>query len=118
MTALTALILTISFVGLVLVAILYVRLREVDRTLQLKRHRAQDEALCDLLNYAAVVDDGVVIGKNGALIAGWEYTGADNASVTDHGARCCVGAVKPSARALGHRVDAARRRSPLSGKPV
>jgi len=83
MTTLTALILTISLVGLVLVGLLYVRLRQVDRTLQLKRHRAQDEALCDLLNYAAVVDDGVVMGKNGALIAGWEYTGADNASVTD-----------------------------------
>ena len=83
MTTLTALILTISLVGSVLVGLLYVRLREVDRTLQLKRHRAQDEALCDLLNYAAVVDDGVVMGKNGALFAGWEYTGADNASVTD-----------------------------------
>ena len=79
----TALLLTISLVGLVLVGLLYARLREVDRTLQLKRHRAKDEALCDLLNYAAVVGDGVVIGKNGALIAGWEYTGEDNASVTD-----------------------------------
>src|SRR5271165_2435544 len=73
MTALTALILTISLVGSVLVGLLYVRLREVDRTLQLKRHRAQDEALCDLLNYAAVVGDGVVIGKNGALIAGCQH---------------------------------------------
>ena len=117
MTALTALILTISLVGLVLVGLLYVRLRQVDRILQLKRHRAQDEALCDLLNYAAVVDDGVVIGKNGALIAGWEYTGADNASVTDQ-ARDVVSARLNQALALGHRVDAARRRSPLSGKPV
>jgi uncharacterized membrane protein YciS (DUF1049 family) len=45
MTTLTALILTISLVGMVLVGLLYVRLRQVDRTLQLKRHRAQDEAL-------------------------------------------------------------------------
>ena len=36
MTTLTALILTISLVGLVLVGLLYVRLRQVDRTLQLK----------------------------------------------------------------------------------
>jgi type IV secretion system protein TrbE len=79
----TGLLVSISGMGLVLVGLLYARLRAVDRTLQLKRHRSTEEGLCDLLNYAAVVGDGVVIGKNGALIAGWEYTGDDNASVTD-----------------------------------
>src|SRR6202043_2417976 len=79
----TQLSLAISVFGLVLVGMLYARLRAVDRTLQLKRHRSTEEGLCDLLNYAALVGDGVVIGKNGALIAGWEYTGDDNASVTD-----------------------------------
>jgi type IV secretion system protein TrbE len=83
MTALTVLLLTIALVGLALVGMLYVRLQEVDRTLQLKRHRAKDEGLCDLLNYAASVAPGVVIGKNRVLIAGWEYSGEDNASVTD-----------------------------------
>ena len=63
MTALTLLLLAIALVGLVLVGLLYLRLREVDRTLQLKRHRAKEEALCDLLNYAASVAPGVVIGK-------------------------------------------------------
>jgi hypothetical protein len=74
---------SIAALGLGLVAMLYSRLREMDRTLQLKRHRSREAGLCDLLNYAAVVADGVVIGKNGALIAGWEYTGDDNASTTD-----------------------------------
>ena len=83
MTALTTLLLTISLVGLLLVGLLYARFRQVDQTLQLKRHRARDEALCDLLNYAACVAPGVVIGKNSALIAGWEYSGEDNASSTD-----------------------------------
>src|ERR1700674_5521722 len=78
-----ALLVSISVVGLVLVGMLYARLREVNRTLQLKRHRSQEAGLCDLLNYAAVVGDGVVIGKNGALVAGWEYTGDDNGSTTD-----------------------------------
>jgi type IV secretion system protein TrbE len=79
----TLLLLSIATVGLVLVIMLYVRLRAVDRTLQLKRHRAKDEALCDLLNYAACVAPGVVIGKNRVLIAGWEYSGADNDSSTE-----------------------------------
>ena len=61
MTALTTLLLTISLVGLLLVGLLYARLRQVDQTLQLKRHRAKDEALCDLLNYAACVAPGAEI---------------------------------------------------------
>jgi type IV secretion system protein TrbE len=64
------LLLAISVFGLVLVGLLYARLRAVDRTLQLKRHRSTEEGLCDLLNYAAVVGDGIVIGKNGALDCG------------------------------------------------
>src|ERR1700756_4147988 len=79
----TGLLLMIAVAGLILVGMLYWRLREVDQTLQLKRHRSGEAGVCDLLNYAAVVADGVVIGKNGALIAGWEYSGDDNASVTD-----------------------------------
>ncbi len=50
---------------------------------RLKPHRAVMEGVADLLNYAAVVDDGVVVGKNGCLMAAWHYTGNDNASSTD-----------------------------------
>jgi type IV secretion system protein TrbE len=77
------LLFAIASVGLILLGMLYVRLRAVDRTLQLKRYRSKDEALCDLLNYSACVAPGVVIGKNRVLIAGWQYSGADNASSTD-----------------------------------
>src|SRR6516165_360938 len=79
----TGLSLMIAAAGLLLVGMLMARLRVVDQTLQLKQHRSNQPAVCDLLNYAAVVGDGVVIGKNGALIAAWEYSGDDHASVTD-----------------------------------
>src|SRR5260370_32725196 len=79
----TGLLLVIAVAGLILVGMLLARLGAVDQTLQLKRHRSGEAGVCDLLNYAAVVADGVVIGKNGALIAGWEYSGDDHASVTD-----------------------------------
>jgi type IV secretion system protein TrbE len=79
----TGLLLMIAAGGLLLVGMLMARLRALDQTLQLKQHRSKQPAVCDLLNYAAVVADGVVIGKNGALIAGWEYVGDDHASVTD-----------------------------------
>ena len=79
----SALLVIIAGLGLLLLAMLWARLRAVNETLQLKRHRSSEPGVCDLLNYAAVVSDGVVIGKNGALIAGWEYSGQDQASVTD-----------------------------------
>ena len=79
----TGLSLLIAAGGLLLVGMLMARLRALDQTLQLKRHRSKQPAVCDLLNYAAVVADGVVIGKNGTLIAGLEYVGDDHASVTD-----------------------------------
>jgi len=75
--------LMIAAAGLLLVGMLMARLRAVDQTLQLKRHRSKEPAVCDLLNYAAEVGNGIVIGKNGALIAAWEYVGDDHASVTD-----------------------------------
>ena len=79
----TGLSLMIAAAGLLLVGMLMARLRAVDQTLQLKRHRSNEPAVCDLLNYAAWVSNGIVIGKNGALIAAWEYVGDDHASVTD-----------------------------------
>ena len=79
----TGLSLMIAAAGLLLVGMLMARLRAVDQTLQLKRHRSKEPAVCDLLNYAAGVGNGIVIGKNSALIAAWEYVGDDHASVTD-----------------------------------
>jgi type IV secretion/conjugal transfer VirB4 family ATPase len=75
------LLISIASVGLLFLWLLFVRLREVTRTRQLKRHRSKGEGLCDLLNFAAVVSDGVVIGKNGSLIAGYQYEGIDQGSL-------------------------------------
>jgi hypothetical protein len=51
----TGLLLMIALAGLILVGMLLARLRAVDQTLQLKRHRSGEAGVCDLLNYAAVV---------------------------------------------------------------
>jgi type IV secretion/conjugal transfer VirB4 family ATPase len=79
----TPLLVSIAVGGVFLLIMLWQRLRAVSETLQLKRHRTREPGVCDLLNYAAVVAGGVVIGKNGALIAAWEYSGEDSASTTD-----------------------------------
>lgn len=48
----------------------------------LKAYRTKAAALSDLLNYAAVIDDGVILLKTGALMASWNYKGPDTATLT------------------------------------
>ena len=55
----------IAALGALLLLILFARIRAVDAELKLKKHRSKDAGLADLLNYAAMVDDGVIVGKNG-----------------------------------------------------
>ena len=40
-------------------------------------YRQTTDGFVDLLNYAAVVDDGVIVNKNGSFMAAWRYSGAD-----------------------------------------
>lgn len=50
--------------------------------LALKLFRSKVAGLPDLLNYAALVDEGVVQGKDGSLMAGFFFRGDDAASAT------------------------------------
>jgi type IV secretion/conjugal transfer VirB4 family ATPase len=43
----------------------------------LPRKRERLLGFSDLLNYAALVDSGVILLKDGSLLAGWRYTGPD-----------------------------------------
>jgi hypothetical protein len=46
----SGLLLMVAVTALLLVGMLMARLRAVDQTLQLKRHRSKQPAVCDLLN--------------------------------------------------------------------
>lgn len=48
----------------------------------LKQHRSTDKSFVDLLNYAGVIEDGIVLNKDGSLMAGWYYRGRDLATVS------------------------------------
>src|SRR3979490_3151416 len=48
----------------------------------LREHRNEPRGLADLLNWAFLVDDGVVLQKDGSLLAGWRYHGPDLAAAT------------------------------------
>jgi type IV secretion/conjugal transfer VirB4 family ATPase len=108
--------LAIAVTGGMLLLILYSRLRAVDAELKLNRHRSKDAGLADLLNYAAVVDDGVIVGKNGAFMAAWLYRGDDNASSTDAQREMVSFWINQALARLGNgwmmHVDAVRRPAP------
>lgn len=78
-----SLLIAIAVVGVLLVLFLLNQVRKVNADLRLKKHQSKEAGLADLLNYAAVVDDGVIVGKNGSFMASWLYKGSDNASATD-----------------------------------
>lgn len=43
---------------------------------------AKERGACDFVQAAALVDDGIIINKNGSLTACWRYEGDDNESAT------------------------------------
>jgi type IV secretion/conjugal transfer VirB4 family ATPase len=107
---------TIAALGMVLLLILFIRIRKIDSELKLQKHRSKDAGLADLLNYAAVVEDGVIIGKNGSFMAAWLYKGDDNSSSTDEQRAMVSFRINQALAGLGNgwmvHVDAVRRPAP------
>lgn len=48
----------------------------------LKAYRNKQPAFADLLNYAGVIEDGIILNKDGSLMAAWYYRGQDLATVS------------------------------------
>jgi len=113
MNALLLVIFAIAALGALLCLLLFSRLQQVDAQLKLKKHRATQAGLADLLNYAAVVDNGVIVGKNGALMAAYLYAGEDNASATEEQRELVSFRINQALLRLGSgwmiHVDAVRR---------
>jgi len=108
--------LTIALLGALLLTGLYLKVRAFDRESRLRRHRATKAGLADLLNYAAVVDNGIIVGKNGSLMAGWLYKGADAAASTEQERELVSARLNQALSRLGNgwmiHIDAARRPAP------
>lgn len=111
----------IALVGLLLVLALFQRLREVNAIHRLSTHRSPAAGVADLLVYAAVVDDGVLVGKNGSFMAAWLYQGDDHASSTEPQREAVSFRINQALSALGNgwmlHVDAVRRPSSSYSEP-
>lgn len=111
-----SLAITIAIMGAILVVSLFALVSSNARKRKLDRFRAKDAGLSDLLNYAAMVDDGVIVGKNGSFMAAWLYEGDDNASSTDQQREMVSFRINQALAGLGNgwmiHVDAPRRPAP------
>ena len=61
--------------GMVMLFILFMRINVVGGKSKLVKHRSKDPGFVDLLIYASVVDDGVIVGKDGSLMAAMGLSG-------------------------------------------
>ena len=68
-----AITILIAISGAVLLLILFIRIRDTGKEFRLDQHRSKAMGFADLLVYAAVVEDGVIVGKNGSLMAAWVF---------------------------------------------
>lgn len=73
----------VALIGLILLGMMLAFYLRMVKEYHLKKNRSEDEAVADMLMYAAVVDDGVIVCKNGSFMASFFFKGADNASSTD-----------------------------------
>ena len=105
----------IAVLGLAFLFMLIQRVREADAQVTVKKHRSPDAGLSDLLIYAAMVEDGVIVGKNGSLMAAWLYRGDDQASSTEPQREAVSFRINQALSQLGNgwmvHVDAVRRRA-------
>ncbi len=82
--------------------------------LNLKEYRSKEQGLPDLLGYALLADEGIVVQKDGSFLAGFEFVGIDTASATFDELAFLSEQVSNSIKLLGSEfmihVDAVRSR--------
>ena len=116
-----AIVIGAAVIGFTIVVILAAQARE-NRYSQIRRHRAENPGVADLLNWAAVIDDGIIVNKNGSLMAAWLYRGGDNASATNTDRNNVSRIINAALNQLGSgwmlHIDAIRRPCPSYSDPA
>lgn len=100
----------------IFIFIVFGRFRRMVSSDSLNKYRSKDIGLVDLLNYASVVENGIIANKNGSLSAAWIYRGPDNASASDEMRNDTSFKINQALAAMGNgwmiHIDAVRRKSP------
>ena len=102
--------------GITLVVMLLSLIAKANKDRKLSKHRSKAASVADLLNYAAEVEDGIIVGKDGSFMAAWLYTGDDKDSSTEQERESISARINQALAVLGNgwmiHVDAVRRPAP------
>lgn len=106
----------VAVLGSILLIVLFLHTRSALAAQRIAPHRSRAAGMADLLNYAALVEDGVLICKSGALCAAWIYRGEDAAGSTDQQREAISMRLNQALSRLGNgwmiHVDAVRQQAP------
>lgn len=70
-------------VALCLFFLLWKHYKKIAELTSLDKYRDSRDGLCDLLNSIEEIENGIILTKNGSLVAAFEYEGNDNNSTTN-----------------------------------
>lgn len=105
----------VAVLVLILIASDGLGLRKI-KAKSLRQYKSKGPGVADLLNYAAVIEDGIIVCKSGAFMASWLYSGDDLANATEEECDQIAGILNTALAALGSgwmiHVDAIRRAAP------
>ena len=83
MVVVTIIVVVITIVGMISLLLFVDFLNQVLQGKKFLKKRQKRTGFSDLLNYAAYIEDGIIICKDGSLMAAWEYKSCDTYSTTD-----------------------------------
>lgn len=116
---LTAILFLLAVVSLGFAVLLFLQWRDIESFFRM--HRKAEKGYSDLIQAAAVVDDGIIVNKNGSFTASWLYEGEDSESATQQAREALSAAVNDAFKKLGAgfalHIDSIRRVAPGYPKP-
>lgn len=83
MDLITIIVVVISIVGALSLLLFVDFLNQVLQGKKFLKNHQKRTGFSDLLNYAAYIEDGIIVCKDGSLMAAWEYKSGDTYSTTD-----------------------------------
>lgn len=116
---LTAILFLLAVASFGFAVLLFLQWRDIESFFRM--HRKAEKGYSDLIQAAAVVDDGIIVNKNGSFTASWLYEGEDSESATQQAREALSAAVNDAFKKLGAgfalHIDSIRRVAPGYPKP-
>lgn len=83
MNVVSIIVIAVAIIGFITTLLFTDLLAQILNGKKFLKNSQKRKGFSDLLNYAAYIDDGIIICKDGSFIAAWEYKTGDTVSTTD-----------------------------------